>query len=113
MLNCFSQRLTQLRESKELSKKQLAKILHVSDSCVSQYENASSMPGYDILLRISQFFGVSVDYLLGNDSNEFSIPLDVEFCNNITNYMFLSRCSKLPPAKRHALLIMVDALQDD
>ena len=111
-MNCFAQRLTQLRESKELSKKQLAKILHVSDSCVSQYENASSMPGYDTLLRISRFFDVSVDYLLGNNK-EASIPLEGEFCDNISYYSLLTRCSKLAPAKRHALLTMIDALQDD
>ena len=109
----FSQRLTQLRESRELTKKQLAQILHVSDSCVSQYENGSSMPGYDTLLSISQYFGVSVDYLLGNVGKDKAFPMDSEFCNNVSYYTFITRCSKLSPAKRNALLAMLNAFFEE
>ena len=112
-MNSFSQRLTQLRESRELSKKQLSSILHVSDSCVSQYENGSSMPGYDTLLRISQYFGVSLDYLLGNSIKESTYPLEGEFCDHTSYHAFLSRCRKLSPTKRQALLAMVDALLEE
>lgn len=112
-MNGFSHRLTQLRESRELTKKQLAKILHVSDSCISQYENGSSMPGYDTLLSISQYFGVSVDYLLGNVGKDKVFPIDSEFCNNVNYYTLLTRCSKLSPTKRYALLCMVDAFLEE
>lgn len=112
-MNGFSQRLTQLRESRELTKKQLAKILHVSDSCVSQYENGSSMPGYDTLLSISQYFGVSTDYLLGNAGKDKAFPLNSEFCSNVSYFTFLTRCSKLSPGKRAALLAMLDAFFEE
>lgn len=112
-MNGFSQRLTQLRERRELTKKQLAKILHVSDSCISQYENGSSMPGYDTLLSISQYFGVSIDYLLGNVGTNKEFPLDNEFCNNINYYTFIKRCSKLSPGKRSALLSVLNAFLDE
>lgn len=112
-MNGFAQRLTQLRESRDLQKNQLAKTLHVSDSCVSQYENGSSMPGYDTLLCIAQYFGVSVDYLLGNDDKAPVFPLEGEFCDNVTYHTLLSRCNKLSPAKRQALLVMVNALLED
>ena len=109
----FSQRLTQLRESRDLSKKQLAQVLHVSDSCISQYENASSMPGYDTLLSISQYFGVSIDYLLGNTGKTNNFPIDHEFCNNTTYHSFLTRCSKLSLSKRQALLSIVNAFLEE
>ena len=112
-MNGFSQRLTQLRESRELTKKELAKILHVSDSCVSQYENESSMPGYDTLLSISQYFGVSIDYLLGNVGKDKAFPMDSEFCSNVSYYAFISRCSKLSPAKRSALLAVLNAFFEE
>lgn len=112
-MNGFEQRLTQLRESRDLQKNQLAKILHVSDSCVSQYENGSSMPGYDTLLCIAQYFGVSVDYLLGNDANTPVFPCEGEFCDDVTYHTFLSRCNKLSPTKRQAVLAMVNALLED
>lgn len=109
----FSQRLTQLRESKDLSKKQLAQVLHVSDSCISQYENGSSMPGYDTLLAISQYFNVSIDYLLGNTGKTNICPIDNEFCNNTTYHSFLTRCSKLSFSKRQALLSIVNAFLEE
>lgn len=112
-MNVFAKRLTQLRESQDLKKNQLAKILNVSDPCISQYENGSSMPGCDILIRISQHFGVSIDYLLGNDGGDSAFPLDGDFCDNTDYYTLLSRCSKLSPAKRHALLALINVLQDE
>ena len=105
----FARRLTQLRENKDLSKRELSKILHVSDSCISQYENGSSMPGYDTLLSISQYFGVSIDYLLGNNKDSVFL-LDAEFCDAVNYYTLLSRCSKLSPQKRQALLAVINAL---
>lgn len=112
-MNDFSRRLTQLRENKDLSKKQLAQILHVSDSCISQYEKGSSMPGYDTLLSISQYFGVSIDYLLGNPSKTSTFPLDGEFCSNIDYYTFLTHCSKLSPSKRQVLLSIINAFLEE
>ena len=85
----------------------------MSDSCVSQYENESSMPGYDTLLSISQYFGVSIDYLLGNVGKDKAFPMDSEFCSNVSYYAFISRCSKLSPAKRNALLAMLNAFFEE
>lgn len=109
----FSQRLTQLRESKDLSKRQLAQVLHVSDSCISQYENGSSMPGYDTLLTISQYFGVSIDYLLGNTGKTNLFPADSEFCDGTSYYSFLTRCSRLSLSRRQALLSIVNAFLEE
>lgn len=105
----FANRLTQLRENKDLSKRELSKILHVSDSCISQYENGSSMPGYDTLLSISQYFGVSIDYLLGNTKASV-FPLDEEFYGTVNYNTLVSRCAKLNPSKRQALLAIINAL---
>lgn len=112
-MKVFAERLIQLRESRDLSKTELAKILHVSTSCVSQYEKDTSMPGYDTLLSISRYFGVSVDYLLGNEKQDLAFPPAREFCDGVNYYTFLSSCNKLSPAKRHALMTMVKALLEE
>ena len=106
----FAKRLTQLRESKDLKKNQLADILNVSDSCISQYESGRSMPGCDILVRIAQHFGVSVDYLLGNDCNDGFAPLMEGFSDGMDYAFFAMRCRKLPPEKRRLLLDLANAL---
>lgn len=112
-MNNFPKRLTQLRENRELSKKQLAEILHVSDSCISQYENGKSMPGYDTLLSIAQFFAVSIDFLLGNENKETHSLYNKDFCNNVSFHQLMIRCNNLTPARRKALLQVIDALQTD
>lgn len=71
------------------------------------------MPGYDTLFSIAQFFGVSIDYLLGNSGKFNYFPIDGEFCDNINYYTFLTRCSKLSPSKRQALLSIVNAFLEE
>lgn len=112
-MTIFSQRLTQLRESRDLSKKELGSILHVSDSCISQYEKGKTAPGYDTLLSIARYFGVSVDYLLGNDDKNLPVQFNSIFCDSINYSTFISDCSKLSPSKRHALLSVLKAFLEE
>lgn len=109
-MKVFAERLTQLREQNDLSKTDLARILHISNSCIVQYEKDMSMPGYDTLLALSQYFGVSVDYLLGNEKQEVAFSPSREFCQGVNYSTFLSSCNKLCPSKRYALMTMVKAL---
>lgn len=61
----FPTRLKELRQSREISQGDLANILNVGSSTISQYETGNREPCFANLLRISEYFGVSVDYLLG------------------------------------------------
>lgn len=60
----FPSILKELRESRNLDQKDIAKILHVSRSTVASYETGRREPDYDKLVVLSNYFGVSVDYLL-------------------------------------------------
>lgn len=111
-MDSFAQRLTLLRENKNLKKKDLAAILNVSSACISQYENESSMPSPDILVRIAQYFNVSVDFLIANDTAELKLDLRDQFCEQVTFYDLLNTCNQLPPKSRKALLSVIDALQE-
>lgn len=108
----FAQRLTSLRESKDLKKKDLAKILNVSSSSISQYENGTNMPGYDILSRLSEYFNVSIDFLLGNDTITNGISLGDCFCDGVTYKDLLLACDSLSVSGRQAVLAVIKALQE-
>ena len=58
-------RLRQLRLEKGLTQTALAKLLGISKSAISRYENGLRMPSEETLIDISRYFKVSVDYLLG------------------------------------------------
>lgn len=63
-------RLRELRKKCGLTMKELGATLGVAESTISQYETGKRQPDYEMLLRLSELFGVSVDYLLGVEEKE-------------------------------------------
>lgn len=61
----FSTRLASLRKERNLTQYSLAENLGFSRGQISNYEQGSREPDQDTLLKIADFFDVSVDYLLG------------------------------------------------
>lgn len=62
----FQQRLIDLRNEKDLTGQQLAAALHVSRDCIVQWENDDDrQPALDKLILLADYFGVSLDYMLG------------------------------------------------
>lgn len=64
----FSIILKELREQKNISQAKLAKDIGVSIGCVGMWESTNQIPPAKRLQILSDYFGVSVDYLLGHDS---------------------------------------------
>jgi transcriptional regulator with XRE-family HTH domain len=56
--------ITMLRKSKKMTQLELSKELNYSDKAISKWERAESIPDIIVLKQISDFFGVTVDYLL-------------------------------------------------
>lgn len=63
--NLFSKRLVSLRKEKKLTQYDLAELLGFSRGQIGNYEQGTREPDQNTLLKISDFFNVSVDYLLG------------------------------------------------
>lgn len=70
----FGQILKQLRTAKGLTQNELAKILDVSKSNISKYEAGSVEPNMSVLIRISEYFEISVDCLFGKNTKNESAP---------------------------------------
>ena len=62
-------RLRDLREDRDLSQKELAKIIGMSQTGYSKYETGENDIPTEILIALARFYDVSVDYLLG-ETNE-------------------------------------------
>ena len=63
----FSIRLKELRMNKGLSQRELASIFKVSTGTVGNWEVGTREPDYTTLMKLANFFNVSVDYLLGRE----------------------------------------------
>ena len=61
----FNQRLKQLRQRHKLTQSELADILGLKPTAISNYESKRNEPSFDKLIALSQYFDVSCDYLLG------------------------------------------------
>lgn len=64
----FAKRLTNLREKKNLYQKDIAEIFNIEQATVSNWEKGKRIPDSEMLIKLANFFEVSVDYLLGNDT---------------------------------------------
>ncbi len=62
-------RLQSLRKSRKISQLKLALDLNMNQNSISRYETGEREADYTTLIKIADYFGVSVDYLLGRTDN--------------------------------------------
>ena len=67
--NTFPNRLRTLMDNHGITQQVLADYLQITRQSVSYYRNGSSSPDWETLVKISNFFSVSTDYLLGRVKN--------------------------------------------
>lgn len=65
----FGAHLKALRQSKNLTQKQLAENIGASESGIQNYELGTRKPTYDMLIALADYFDVSLDYLVGRSDN--------------------------------------------
>lgn len=58
-------RLKELRQNLGYTQSKLAEKLNISRSAIAMYETNASEPDFELTAHIADFFGVSIDYLLG------------------------------------------------
>lgn len=63
-------RIRDLREDKDLSQKEIANILNMSQTGYSKYEVGTNDIPTKVLIQLAKFYNTSVDYILGL-TNEF------------------------------------------
>ena len=63
------QRIRDLREDRDLKQRQLAEYLNCSQQVYSNYELGQRDIPTDVLIKLSAFYNVSVDYILGLTAN--------------------------------------------
>lgn len=67
----FGSRVEKLRTAYNWSQVQLAQKLNVSKQTVSNWENNNILPSIEMLIKLSNVFSVSTDYLLSLDNREY------------------------------------------
>jgi len=68
--NILSRRLRELRLLYNLNQKEVAEELHLTSQAVSNYEHGKREPKIAELVRIADYYKVSIDYLVGRVDNQ-------------------------------------------
>lgn len=70
----LGERIAEQRKKLGLSQEELAEKLNISQKSISKYELGDRKPQYKVLVRMAEYFGVTVDYLLrSTDTQDFGI----------------------------------------
>jgi len=87
-------RFKRIRQKNGLKQKEAAELIGVNNYQLGNYETNRSEPSIDVLKKMSQVYGVSVDYLIGNFLNvnkgskqEHEITDYDELMDAINNYL--------------------------
>lgn len=75
MENIFGQNLEKLRLAKKISKRELSKKIGVTEATISYYESGKRSPSSENLIKISDFFKVSIDVLLRGDVDKIDFKI--------------------------------------
>ena len=68
-MNVCGERIRALRESMNYSQMKFAQIFDLGQSSVVRYEKGEASPPLDLLVRIADYFDVSLDYIFGRTDN--------------------------------------------
>ena len=66
----LNETIRNLRTARGISQVDLASELGITKQCVSNWENDNILPSIEMLVKISKYFKVSTDYLLGLDNKK-------------------------------------------
>ena len=61
-------KIKELREEKDLTQEELAKLIAIDKSTIAKYETNDREPKVYILCKIADYFGVTLDYLAGRET---------------------------------------------
>ena len=112
-MNEVGQILTELRKEKNLGQKELAALLNMSISTISNYENNVHSPDLATLSKLATFFQVTTDYLLGRTGYRCSPEtLDKYVTSDYTVNSIVNTLLSLDSASRSSAISYVNYLRD-
>lgn len=103
-----------LREDRDLKQKTIAAYLSVSQQTYSNYENGYREIPLWVILKLSEYYQVSTDYLLGIDAGHPDhTNLNGKYLGDITLHDVVYDMQQLNPKNRHDLLRYIRFLKTE
>lgn len=107
-------RIKELREQFSLSQERLALEIQTSQRNIGRWENGENEPTYSQLIKLADFFGCSVDYLIGREDDFGNVSVSSSQSDlSKDEKTLLERFRKLGPFERESILVQIDALSSE
>lgn len=100
--------LKKLRTEKGISQQKLAEYIGVSQQSINKYENHDIEPDITTLTLFANFFGTSIDYLVGNTDINHKIEKVEPFELNEIELQFINKFRKLSDDEKESILNVID-----
>lgn len=97
------------RIEKNILQKDLALFLNRTPTCISDWERGKREPSVEDLIKLADFFGCSVDYLIGRESEDFQI---IGFGNELSKdeNQLLDTLRQLSPLRKEVVYKIANVL---
>lgn len=103
-------KIREKRKEKDLTQKQLAELLGITQASVCEYETGRAVPSLKTIHYLATILNISVDYLLGLTNN--SAPIDIGGTMTETEKDLWKAYSALPPEKRERAVGILIGLRE-
>lgn len=100
-----------LRKQHNLKQIDMAKIFNISKSTYSTYETGAYEPNIDLLKKIADYFGCSIDYLVGRESEDGIIVVSGNELSKDEEHL-LDITRQLPPKEKDMVYRLAETLYE-
>lgn len=107
----FSIRLKELRNEKNVSQAALSKAIGVSTGCIGMLETGKREPTSNTLLLLSNYFGVTTDYLLGREDDFGNVETNADLSEEEKEILATYRA--LPVQRRKTFMYFVQSCKEE
>ena len=101
----------ELLKKKGVTPYQVHKATGVAQSSLSDWKNGKSKPKYEKMQKIADYFGVSVDYLLGNEPKEKAPTVEVDDGRSAKRKMLFDLFNSMTDEELDAMIAFTNAIQ--
>lgn len=96
--------LRQLRQKQKISQRTLGEALGVSQQTINLYENHKVEPDIYMLIKIADYFGTTIDYLVGHSAAE----TETAYALNADESILIEKYRMLSPKERESIRMVMD-----
>ena len=101
--------LKKLREERAISQRALAEVIGVSQQSVNKYENHNIEPDIETLIRIADYFDVSMDYLVGRTEHRTENVSGKELYLDSREISVIKKFRKLNKKQKECVEVIIDS----